>query len=206
MKKNKMSWGNSAGEEVISTEKGDSSTSKKSSVSAHDNHIFYYKDVDQDTIADLNGKILSARSSLTKSVLDLGMPDLVIPIHLHIHSYGGEMLAGLAGSGIISQNHVHTHIEGGAASAATFLSICGVHRTITAQSFILIHQLSAGFWGKHDEMEDWQKNMNRFMENVINLYSQHTKLPKVKLQGILKHDIWFTPKEALKYGLVDEIL
>lgn len=187
MKKNKMVWGNDANGEAIVAEEEVPSLNKPS-ISAHDNHIFYYKNVDQDTIADLNGKIFSTRSSLTKNVLDMGLPGMIIPIHLHIHSYGGEVLAGLAGSGIISQNYVHTH------------------RTITAQSFILIHQLSAGFWGKHAEIEDWQKNMNRFMEVITHLYSQRTKLPKTKLQGILKHDLWFTAKEALEYGLVDEII
>ena len=182
------------------------SSSKGAETPSMNSHVFFYKDVDQATISDLNSKILTTRNSLSKTALDTGVAGLVLPIHLHIHSYGGSVLAGFAGSGIIAQNHVHTHIEGGAASAATFLSVCGAHRTITQASFILIHQLEAGFWGKHDEIPEWHKNMDRFMKTATDIYTRHTKLPKAKLQGILKHDVWFTPEEALKYGLVDEII
>jgi ATP-dependent Clp endopeptidase proteolytic subunit ClpP len=170
------------------------------------NHIFFYKDVGEDSVADLNNKILSTRKGIIKDALDFDIDGNSIPIHLHIHSYGGSLLAGFAASGMVARNNVHTHIEGAAASAATFMSICGSHRTITAQSFMLIHQISSEFWGKHAEIEDWQKNINRFMDTMIKMYAERTRLPKTKLREILKHDLWFSAEEALRYGLVDEIL
>lgn len=200
-------WGKSAGElELVDDCETPMVIPGGSSSPTTNNHIFFYKDVDEDSVVDLNNKILSTRSNILKSALDFDLNGNDIPIHLHIHSWGGSLLAGFAASGMIARNNVHTHIEGAAASAATFLSICGRHRTITHQSFIMIHQLSAGFWGKHAEIEDWQKNMDRFMDTTVRMYIEHTKVPKRKLREILKHDLWFSAEEALRYGLVDEIL
>ena len=44
------------------------------------------------------------------------------------------------------------------------------------------------------------------MKMIKNNYLQHTKIPKKKLNNILKHDIWFDAKQCLEYGLIDEII
>ena len=43
------------------------------------------------------------------------------------------------------------------------------------------------------------------MDSVINIYDKQAKFPKVKLKEVLRHDLWFSAEEALKFGLVDEI-
>ena len=37
------------------------------------------------------------------------------------------------------------------------------------------------------------------------IFRQGTKIPKRKLNQILKHDLWFDAKKCLEYGLVDDI-
>jgi ATP-dependent protease ClpP protease subunit len=44
------------------------------------------------------------------------------------------------------------------------------------------------------------------MKNLEDIYLAHTKIKKEDLKEMLKHDLWFTAKEALRYGLVDEII
>jgi ATP-dependent protease ClpP protease subunit len=44
------------------------------------------------------------------------------------------------------------------------------------------------------------------MKTIKDLYQEHTKIPKTKLNQILKHDLWFDAKTCLKYGLVDDII
>jgi len=41
---------------------------------------------------------------------------------------------------------------------------------------------------------------------IKDIYKEDTRLPMKKLDEILKHDIWFTAKECLEYGLVDHII
>ena len=49
-------------------------------------------------------------------------------------------------------------------------------------------------------------NCDRFMEMIIEVYEQHTKIPKKELNKVLKHDLWWDAKKCLEYGLVDEII
>jgi hypothetical protein len=37
------------------------------------------------------------------------------------------------------------------------------------------------------------------------VHGTYARVPTGKLDGILKHDIWFDVKTSLRYGLVDEI-
>ena len=75
-----------------------------------------------------------------------------------------------ADGNIILNNDVpiHTIITGHACSAASILSIIGAKRYIAPNSYMLIHNISSGFWGKMHEMEDEMKNL----ENIIKLYSK----------------------------------
>ena len=50
------------------------------------------------------------------------------------------------------------------------------------------------------------KNCDLLMEKIKKIYSEHTKIPKRKLNQILKRDLWFDAEACLKYGLVDEII
>jgi ATP-dependent protease ClpP protease subunit len=127
---------------------------------------------------------------------------------IHINSYGGSVFAGLAAVDYIrkSETPITSVIDGCAASAATMMSIVANHRLIHENSFMLIHQLSSGMWGKYEELQDDMKNNDLLMKTIKSLYQEHTKIPKTKLSQILKHDLWFDAKTCLKYGLVDDII
>jgi len=44
------------------------------------------------------------------------------------------------------------------------------------------------------------------MNKIKQIYLSKTKFKESELDDILKHDLYLDAKEALKYGLVDEIL
>jgi ATP-dependent protease ClpP protease subunit len=101
---------------------------------------------------------------------------------------------------------VYTYVDGFCASAATFLSIVGVKRYISKNSYMLIHQLSSNLWGKYSEIEDEKKNLDLMMETIRNVYTEYTKVPIEELDEILKHDLMWDAKTCLKYNLVDRIV
>jgi len=105
-----------------------------------------------------------------------------------------------------SKVNVNTIVDGCAASAATLMSVAGKNRYIKEHSYMLIHQLSSMFWGNYEQLKDDMENSNKFMETLKKIYRERTKIPMKKLNEILKHDLWLSPKEALEYGLVDEII
>jgi ATP-dependent protease ClpP protease subunit len=169
------------------------------------NTIWYYSNVDQESILSLNQKIRKVGHDALKRAIDENRDPA--PIELRIHSYGGSMLAGIAGMESIRSSRVPitTIVEGGAASAATFLSVAGARRLITRNSYILIHQLSSFMWGKYAAFQDEMKNLDKFMQTIKNVYLERTRIPETKLEEILKHDLWFTAGESVEYGLVDGI-
>ena len=170
-----------------------------------ENSIFFYTGVTKNSILELNKKIKSLNNDLGQKAVAL---DIAIPeIKLHINSPGGSLLDCFATVDYIrkSKAPIHSIIEGSAASAATLISVVAQKRTINKHSFMLIHQLSSGMWGKFEEMKDDMQNCQVFMDTIYRVYEEHTKIPKNVLKDILKRDIFFDAKTCLKYGLVDRI-
>jgi len=170
------------------------------------NSIFFYTDVNKQSILNLNQKLKRIGTDLnaTAMVLDIPVPEL----KLHINSNGGSLLDGFAAVDYVRncKAPVHSIIEGSAASAATLISVVAKKRSISKNSFMLIHQLSGGMWGKFESMKDDMQNCNLFMDRINEIYVQYTKIPKNILKDILKRDIYMDAKTCLKYGLVDKII
>ncbi len=106
----------------------------------------------------------------------------------------------------ISESHVVTIIDGVAASSGTFLTIVGKERWINKHAYMLIHQISSGYWGKYNENKDAMRNMDSLMQDLKDMYKEYTKLPNKKLEEILNHNLYFNAETCLKYGLVDKVL
>lgn len=178
-----------------------------SNIRVVENTIFFYSDVTDQTALDLNSILYELDIKLNNTYNFLG-PDFIPHIKLRINSYGGSVFAGMAILDTIRslKSDVHTYIDGAAASAATIISIAGKKRFIGKNSLMLIHQLSAGTYGKFSEMEDDMENNRRIMKMIKDIYKQYTKVPMKQIDDILKHDIWFDSAKCLEFGLVDQIL
>lgn len=172
-----------------------------------DNTVFFYADVTPSAAAELNKLLTEAEVKLLNAKNALG--DTYNPvINLRINSGGGSLLDGLA---IVDRIRtlripVNTYIDGGAASAATLISVVGAKRFIGQYSWMLIHQLSSVYYGNFQQLDDEHNNSKRFMDIIKGIYKKYTKIPIKNLDQILKHDIWFSSDECLKYGLVDQII
>ena len=170
------------------------------------NHIFFYTDVTDEKMLLLR-KALSSSQKVSKHTKEEYEMDEFIPIHLHICSYGGSLLPALGMYDLLVKSPVPivTHIEGAAMSAGTILAIAGKKRLMTANSTVLIHELSSGFWGKFSDFQDHQKNMETLMEKVKAIYLRHAKIPEKVLEDLLKKDLYLTAEQCLEYGLIDGI-
>lgn len=203
-------WGSTPEEdttkkEEMTFEKKSSSKASSGVFTSNGMRIYFYKDISSATVAELVPKLKELETLSLKQAIDLEIDPR--PIHLHIHSYGGSVFAGLAALDAIKRSKVpiHTHIEGAAASAATFLSTAGSHRTIGPNSYILIHQLSSAFWGKYEEFKDELINYTLLMDKIKEVYETHSKMTSEQLEELLKRDLWLPAAQALEFGLVDEV-
>ena len=170
------------------------------------NNIYLYSDINQEVALNFNTQLkkLEEKLIIVSIQYDCELPN----INIHINSEGGEVFSALSMVDSIKNCKVPitTIVEGQAASAATLISIVADTRKITSNSYMLIHQISSGFEGKHNEFKDEMKNLNRLMKSMKKIYKEYTNLDESKLDSCLKKDIWWSSKFCLDNGLVDEIV
>ena len=172
-----------------------------------DNRLYFYSEVTRAKVLQLNKEIRNLNLDIIQTCKVLSMSESA-NIYLHINSYGGSVFAGMAAVDYIKNSEVPvvSIVDGCAASAATMMSVVAKERYMHEHSFMLIHQLSSGLWGKYEEIKDDMKNCDILMKTIKDIYMEHAKIPKTKLNQILKHDLWFDAKTCLKYGLIDDIV
>lgn len=190
---------------VVKKPKNDSSTAMET-VDGDDNIIYFYAGVTGKENFKLNSRISHLDREMQMVAVKLGM-DTPPPIHLHINSYGGSVFAAFGSIDYImsSKTPVYTYVDACAASAGTIMSVCGNKRFMGEHAYMLVHQLSSQHWGKYQELKDDMENSDKLMTRIKEIYMQKTKIPKTKMDEILKHDLWWDAKTCLKYGLVDDI-
>ncbi len=169
------------------------------------NHVYFHSEVSRESVVKLTQLLRQAEAVCIQMVFAYNLPS--VPLYLHISSFGGSIFAALTAIDAIKASRVpvYTIIEGATASAGTLMSVVGDRRYITPSSYMLIHQLSSGCWGKMAEIEDEMENLKALMKQIRKIYKKHTKIPKDELKEILKHDLWFNAKKSMEVGLVDEI-
>ena len=175
-------------------------------VTFKDNRLYFYSEVTRSKNLTLNKSIVELANYY--AAIGTNLSTEPANLYLHINSYGGSVFAGLSSVDYIinSKVPVTTIIDGCAASAATLMSVVGHRRLMHRHSYMLIHQLSSGMWGKYEELKDDMENNENLMKVIKDIYIKHTNIPKKELDKILKHDLWWDAKTCLKYGLIDEII
>lgn len=178
------------------------------SVTIRENHIYFYCSVNKKNIVTLITAIKDVTKRLKIMEIEYGIENL--KINLHINSFGGSVFAALSAIDTIiaSDIPIVSIVEGGAASAATLISVVCQERKITPHSFMLVHQLSSGFWGKMEEIKDEFLNLKKLMKTLTRIYKEYTSVDETgecKIKDLLKRDLWLSAKECLKNGMVDEI-
>ncbi len=167
------------------------------------NHIYFYAPIMTKPVAVLIDTLHTLANKLrTQAIENGGDPP---PIVLHLHSPGGSVFAGVASMDAVRNCPVPVHavVDGMCASAATFPMMVATKRIINANSYVLIHQLSAWHVGKYEELRD---NSTEFMRLIRHVYLERTKIKRRQLDKILKHDLWFPAQKCLELGMVDEIV
>jgi ATP-dependent Clp protease protease subunit len=163
-------------------------------------------------------------NKLTKAIIDINKSDDYLkklyaisdidynpkPIEIYIDSYGGAVYQcmGLLGVMEKSVTPIHTIVTGCAMSCGFMILISGHQRSGYKLSTPLYHQVSTGFRGKVQDMEESLEETKRLQKVIEKITLDRTEIPKKKLREVLKNKIdWYmTAKEALELGVIDEII
>jgi ATP-dependent Clp protease, protease subunit len=147
---------------------------------------------------------------LCGQLLLLSADDPRADISMYINSPGGSVTAGLAifDTMRLIPNDVSTLALGLAGSMAQFLLCAGSRgkRFSLPHAQILMHQGSAGFGGTAADVEIYAAQLERTTELMLTLTAEHTGQPVERVRADSMRDRWFSPAEALEYGMIDQIV
>ena len=129
-----------------------------------------------------------------------------------INSPGGEVSSAFALIDTMkgSRVPVYTYGLGEIASCGLMTFIAGEKgkRFITRNTSILSHQYSWGSYGKEHELMARVKEYNNTQLRIVDHYKKCTGLSEKDIKKYLlpPEDVWLTAKEAVKYGVADEVV
>ena len=176
-------------------------------IETEENSIYFYCPIGDREALELNRLIRRLDVEMQYLKNRLGCKE--VPIHLHIHSPGGSVFAGLSIYDTIkkSKTPIYTYVEGSAASAATLVACAGEkgHRYIGENAFMLVHQPHLEWVGKLDDFRDEIENQRELYERLIKIYLENTNFKKKELKDLLEHELWLNSEKCVEKGLVDEI-
>lgn len=131
-------------------------------------------------------------------------------ISLYINSPGGSVTAGLAIYDTMNfiKSDVSTICIGMAASMAAFLLSSGEKkkRYILPNSEVMIHQPLGGVEGQATEIKIAAEHILKMRVKLNQILAKNTNKELKVIEKDTERDHFLDSKEALKYGIVDEIL
>ena len=149
-------------------------------------------------------------SLVTAQLLFLESEDPKKEISLYINSPGGLVTAGLGIYDTMQyiKPDVSTLCIGQAASMGSFLLAAGSKgkRYSLPNSRIMVHQPSAGFQGQATDIEIHANEVLSLKKRLNEIYSKHTGKKIDEIQEVMERDRYFSPEEAIKFGLIDKIV
>ena len=143
-------------------------------------------------------------------LLYLAYDDPLADISLYINSPGGSVYDGMAiyDTMQLIKPDVATYGIGLQASMGAFLLSSGAKgkRYSLPHAKVMIHQPSSGTRGKVTDMEIDLRESLEVKEMLAKILSKNTGQKLAKVKTDMERDYWMSPEEALKYGLIDEVI
>ena len=131
-------------------------------------------------------------------------------IQIYINSPGGAVYAGL---GIydtmqLVSSDVQTICTGMAASMSAVLLTAGAagKRKALTHSRVMIHQPIGGAEGQASDIEITAREIIKLKHELYEIIAKHSNNKIAKIEKDADRDYWMTSDEALKYGMIDEVL
>ena len=131
-------------------------------------------------------------------------------ISFYINSPGGIVWSGLAVYDTMQyiSSKIMTICIGQAASAGSLLLAAGEKdmRFSLPNSRIMIHQPSGGYQGQVTDLEIQINEIIKTKKRLNQIYAKHTGKNIKEVELIMERDKYFSPEEAIKFGLIDKIV
>ena len=172
---------------------------------------------------DIYSRLLKERIIFVVGPIDDHMANLVVAqllflesenptkeINLYVNSPGGSVTAGLSVYDTMQfiKPSISTLCIGQAASMGAILLAGGSKKKRFAlpNSRVMIHQPLGSFQGQATDFDIQAKEILNIRSRLNEILSKHTGQTLKKIQNDTERDNFMTSSDALKYGIIDEIL
>ncbi len=169
---------------------------------------------EQDRVYILDTAIDDTTLELVKYIIRCNKEDAGKPVEdrkrilVMIDSPGGsvEVLASLIGVIKVSKTPVWTCCYCTAYSAAADLLACGHKRFALPMTSMMFHAGSACYMGSQNDINSAKKFFDGIGKRVSDEVNSRTKFDNKFLKKLKTDDMYMNEEEALKYGVIDDIL
>ena len=131
-------------------------------------------------------------------------------IFMYVNTPGGSVTAGLAIYDTMQyiRPDINTLCLGQAASMGALLMAAGAKgkRFGLKYSRFLLHQIMSGVQGQATDIEIQANEILRIGEMIDEILAHHTGKTKEQIKSDSDRDFFMDSKEAMAYGLIDEVL
>ena len=147
---------------------------------------------------------------VTAQLLFLASNDSSSDISLYLNTPGGQVSSGLAiyDTMQLIEPDVATICTGMAASMGSVLLCAGAagKRSALPHSRVMIHQPLGGAQGQASDILIAAQEIEKIRKELYTIISEHSGQTLEKIYADGDRDFWMNAKEALDYGMVNEIL
>ncbi|HAL0739614.1 TPA: Clp protease ClpP, partial [Escherichia coli] len=132
----------------------------------------------------------------------------VSEIHLSIHSPGGDIFEGLAIYNALKNHPAKkiVHIEGMAASMASFIAMCGDHIVMPENAMMMIHAPRGVTAGVSGDVRRFADLMDKMGDTMAETYAGRTGKSKQEITAMMEAETWMDGSECKANGFADEVI
>lgn len=128
-------------------------------------------------------------------------------IHLRVNSPGGSVFAARAMEQAIREHqaNVVVHIDGIAASAASFLVMAADHIEMAPGSFMMIHKAWTFAYGNSDDLLKTVEMLDQIDGSIVSTYAKATGQAEAEIASWMAEETWFDADKAVELGFAHSV-
>lgn len=128
-------------------------------------------------------------------------------ITIRINSPGGSVFDAFAMYDDLRSHgaHVHVHIAGLAASAASLIAMAGDTISIADNGFIMVHEAWVAMYGNKRELASAQRLLGQIDRRLASTYQARAGGKVADWAAAMEAETWYDAEDAVAAGLADDI-
>jgi ATP-dependent protease ClpP protease subunit len=155
----------------------------------------------------IDGVIGKGENEISSTMVLDQLPNDGSPIHVKIHSEGGDVFEGFRIHDVFASypGEKKITIESSAFSISSFIPMAFDDIEITPNGFVMIHNPWIEVEGDDEELAKRSKQLSQFKENMIAAYAKKTGLPTSEIAELCKQETFLNADTCVAMGFVNRI-